>query len=130
MASNSQNNLEIVYKRVLRRRRRSLHLEMPDTGVLLEDPRLKTQFTVHERREITGQLSSPECAEKLVQLLEFKGPDMYNKFLSVLVDYRPSLVDKLRTSEREEMKRMSSQEEEKVKGIELINERSIRINET
>ena len=58
-------------------------------------------FTDSERSEVTCQRTPMDNAEKMIRLLEFKGYNSYKTFISVLMEYRPSLANKLHTTGEE-----------------------------
>lgn len=102
---------EELYNKVLRVKRKEILAELPDTTVILNDSRLEKLFTGFEKIESISQKSPSDNAEKLIQVLESKGYDAYRTFITVLMDYRPSLADKL-TAAGEELSRMNSGEDD------------------
>lgn len=103
---------EELYSKVLRVKRKDILAELPDTAVILNDPRLEKIFTQFEKIESTSQKSSSDNADKLIQVVESKGYDAYKIFISVLKEYRPSLADKLTAAlAAEELSRMNSGED-------------------
>lgn len=98
MASGSESP---KFVRVLRRMRPVLSRELPDVAMLLKRPELKPHFTVYESSTILSQSLPSQRAEKLIQILEFKSYDVYQKFVSVIKELRTDLAIRLEGMERE-----------------------------
>ena len=87
--------------RVVLRSKRELILEQsPEPRDLLADPRLSSLFTKYEREEILRERTPLARVEKLISVIEWKGAEAYGIFVSVLREYRPSLVEKMHEEER------------------------------
>ena len=93
-----ENEKDTTYLKVLRKERKLIQRELPDTRVVLEHPLMKNVLTSFEITEIASMESSTpsDRAEKLIKALECKGVEQYATFLKVLKQYRPSLAEKLK----------------------------------
>lgn len=91
----TEEQMDRVCAHVLRRRRPVLLKELPEVKDLVRDSRLTPLFTRYERTEICGPGIPTERAEKLIRAIEIRGGRAYVLFISVLSDFRPSLVRKL-----------------------------------
>ena len=89
------------FVRALRRMRPVLTRELPKVSLLLKRPELKPHFTAYECNTILSQSLPSQQAEKLVEILEFKSYDVYQKFLCVLKELRTDLAVRLEGMERE-----------------------------
>ena len=91
-----QFNCNMAYLKMLRKKRRDIYKELPDTKMLLEHSLLKNVFTTHEKSTIIdSDITQSDRAENFIRALERKDVHKYYKFLAVLDECKPSLAEKL-----------------------------------
>ena len=105
----TQESMDRVCAYVLRTKRAVLLRELPEVKDLVEDSRLSPLFTRYERGEICGSGIPTQRAEKFIRALEHRGGRAYMLFITVLEDFRPSLVTKLNECGKEWSSRASEE---------------------
>lgn len=90
-----------VHKKALRHNRGLLLREFPDVATLLSTDHLKPCFTHYEKGQILASTVPSERAAKLLDTVEAKDYELYEKFVRALRPLKPTLASALETSERE-----------------------------
>ena len=104
-----EEEMDRVCAYVLRNKRAVLLRELPEVKDLLRDSRLSPLFTHYERGEVCGSGLPTERAEKFIRGIEIRGGPAYALFITVLKDFRPSLVKKLNECAKEWSRRASEE---------------------
>lgn len=87
--------------KTLRRLRPVLLKELPDPAVLMSATELSPHFTAYERSLVISPHLPSERVEKLIDILEFKSYEVYEKFVIVVRRFKPELGVKMEGVERE-----------------------------
>lgn len=90
-----------AYKKSLRNNRVLLLRELPDVEALISTVQLKPCFTRYEKSELLAFKVPSDRAAKLLDLIEGKDYEVYEKFLTALRPFKPSLASTLERTERE-----------------------------
>ena len=90
-----------AYKKALKGNRILLLRELPDAETLLSTQYLKPCFTRYEKDEILACSAPSERAAKLLDAIEVKGYEVYEKFVTALRPFKPGLASTLEKTERE-----------------------------
>ena len=90
-----------AYKRSLRNNRVLLLRELPDAETLVSAERFKPSLTLYEKREILSFTVPSDRVAKLLDVVEGKNYETYERFLTVLRQLKPSLASTLEATERE-----------------------------
>ena len=98
MASTGQQTRHL---KTLRRLRPVLMKELPDPAVLMSTAELTPHFTAYETSQVLSPLLPSERAEKLVDIIEFKSYEVFEKFVIVVRRFKPELGVKMEGVERE-----------------------------
>ena len=97
----SEKEMDRMCAYVLRRKRGLLLRELPDVNHLVGNSKLSPLFTHYELGEVCGSGAPRDRAEKFIRAIENRGGNAYTLFISVLKDFKPSLVYKLSECEKE-----------------------------
>lgn len=90
-----------AYQKALKHNRVFLLREFPDVATLLSTAHLKPCFTQYEKSQILASAVPSERAAKLLDAVEAKGYELYEKFVTALRPLKPALASALETTERE-----------------------------
>lgn len=88
-------------QKILRHNRVLIIRELPDLEILLSTPEMKLHFSAYEKMEIISQKTPSERGAKFLDKMEFKSPEVYQKFVTVVRMFKPELAIKLEGAERE-----------------------------
>ena len=95
MASRSNFSRSPRHSQLLKRQRSSLVKELPEPAVLLDSPELGAKFSVCDKQEILRGQTQSRRAEKFLDLVELKPPEVFEIFMKLLRTLKPMLADKL-----------------------------------
>ena len=90
-----------AYRKALRNNRVLLLRELPDVETLLSTKLLKPCFTHYEKSEILAYSVPSDRAAKLLDVVEGKDRELYEKFVAALRPFKPALAATLERTERE-----------------------------
>ena len=90
-----------AYKKALRINRVLLLRELPGVDTLLATRQLKPCFTPYEKEQIRAPSAPSDRAAKLLDTVEAKDYDLYEKFVEAVRPLKPALATALETAERE-----------------------------
>lgn len=90
-----------AYQKALKHNRVFLLRELPDVATLLSTGHLKPCFTHYEKSQILASIVPSERAAKLLEAVEAKDHDVYEKFVTALRPLKPTLASALEKTERE-----------------------------
>ena len=90
-----------AHKKALRNNRVLLLRELPDVATLLSTGYLKPCFTHYEKSQILTCPVPSDRAAKLLDAVEAKDYEVYEKFLTAVRPFKPALASTLETTERE-----------------------------
>lgn len=90
-----------AYKKSLRNNRVLLLRDLPDVETLLSTEGLKPCFTHYEKSHILASRVPSDKAAKLLDAVEGKDYEVYEKFLAAVRPLKPQLASTLERTERE-----------------------------